>query len=170
MQFERDIEFHTIIADLMTQPEILKMCTISQHGNISCFGHSVFVSYLSYRICKTLSLDYRAAARGGLLHDLFLYDWHIAQSHEGLHAFSHPRAALNNATRICTLSAKEKDIIITHMWPVTPRSFYRYPESAIVSTVDKICALGEVFHIFHRNRLALRLGLSQRAYFCKAQH
>lgn len=164
MQYDTDADFHACIAELIDTAEVQQMCHIPQHGQISCFGHSVLVAYLSYRICRKWELDWRAAARGGLLHDLFLYDWHIHGTHEGLHAFSHPRAACSNANRICALTDREQDIILSHMWPVTFRHFYRYPESAVVSCVDKLCAVAEAFHVFHHMRLAHRLGLSQRVF------
>lgn len=140
------------------------MCGIPHHADISCFGHSVFVAYLSFRICRRLGWDYHAAARGGLLHDLFLYDWRIKDSHTGPHGFTHPHAALQNASRLCNLTAVEKDIILKHMWPLTPMLFYRYKESFVVSCSDKICALAEALHIFHKMYFDHRLGLGRRAF------
>lgn len=162
MQFDSDADFYRCISDLIDTPDVQMMCSIPQHGDTSCFGHCVFVSYLSYRICRRLGWDYHAAARGGLLHDLFLYDWRVHGSHTGLHAFSHPRAALENAQQLCTLSAREKDIILSHMWPLTPLAFYHCREAAVVSCIDKICALAEALHIFRRMRLPHHLGLSRR--------
>lgn len=67
-------EFYACIADLIGTPEVLAMDALPQHvQSISCLFHCVFVSYLSFRLCRLLHLDYEAAARGGLLHDLFLY-------------------------------------------------------------------------------------------------
>ncbi|MCB6364946.1 HD family phosphohydrolase [Intestinibacillus massiliensis] len=164
MQYANYAAFHSCIADLIDTPEVQAMCDIPQHADISCFGHSVFVAYLSFRICRRLGWDYRAAARGGLLHDLFLYDWRVKGSHTGPHGFTHPRAALENASQLCELTDVEKDIILKHMWPLTPFSFYRYKESLAVSCADKICAFAEAFHIFHRMYFDHRLGLCQRAY------
>lgn len=161
MQYDIDAEFYRCIEDLIDTPEVQEMCHIPQHGSVSCFAHSVFVAYLSYRTCRKFGWDYRAAARGGLLHDLFLYDWR-EKTHDGMHAFSHPRAAAQNAARICELSECERDIILTHMWPVTPLAFYGYRESFVVSCVDKLCATAEAFRVFHRLRLGQRLGLAGR--------
>lgn len=162
MQYENDVAFYHIVSELIDTPEVQAMCSIPQHGNTSCFGHSVFVAYLSYRICRRFGWDYKAAARGGLLHDLFLYDWRIHGSHSGFHAFSHPNAALSNAKKLCTLTEREKDIILTHMWPLTPFQFYHYKESLVVSCVDKICACAEALHIFRWMRLPHHLGLGRR--------
>jgi uncharacterized protein len=88
-----------------------------------------------------LRLDYRSAARGGLLHDYFLYDWHHAPYK--LHGFKHPNRALKNAQNDFDLNKIEIDIIKKHMWPltVTPP---RYLESLIVGMVDKGCTISEV--------------------------
>jgi uncharacterized protein len=90
-----------------------------------------------------MGLDYVAAARGGLLHDLFLYDWRVAELERGKHAFRHPGIALENAKRIFTLNKIEQDIIEKHMWPLTikPPMYY---ESLIVCIVDKYCATLEI--------------------------
>ena len=78
-----------------------------------------------------------------MIHDLFLYDWRVRQpDRKGLHAFRHPRVALNNALKIFELSKKEQDIILKHMWPLTV-IFPRYKESYIVTLVDKYCATYE---------------------------
>lgn len=54
---------------------------------------------MSYRICRSRNWDYVAVARAGLLHDLFLYDWHThaKETGEHFHGFTHPRVAMENA-------------------------------------------------------------------------
>ena len=115
-----------------------------QHFNTDCFEHCYVASYYCYKICKKLKLDYISAARGAMLHDLFLYDWRIKNSHSGLHAFTHGKTAYENASKIFELNKIEKDMIIKHMWPVTI-SFPRYLESYILTFVDKYCAMRESF-------------------------
>lgn len=107
----------------------------AQHGRLfsarrtTCLRHSINVSYLSYLFCKKHGLDARAAARGGLLHDLFLYDWHFYRRRKGerLHGFEHPKKALANASAMFSLTWKEREIILRHMWPltITPRAAAR---------------------------------------------
>jgi uncharacterized protein len=111
------------------------------------------VSYNSYLVCRVLGLDYQSAARGGLLHDFFLYDWHITKHEEGLHGFTHPGTALKNANKKFSLNKIEKDIIEKHMWPLTIR-FPKYKESFIVSFVDKYCSVIEI--IKFRKRIHLK--------------
>lgn len=117
------------------------MSSYIQHGHITTLEHCEHVSQLSFKICKKLGLDYRSAARGGLLHDYFLYDWHHAPCK--LHGYKHPQIALENASRDFELNKKECDIIKKHMWPLTITKIPRYPESFVVSTADKIYTVSE---------------------------
>jgi uncharacterized protein len=144
--------FESSIRDLMLSPVVHSMDQYIHHGQVTCLEHCLSVSWHSYLVCRRLGLDYRAAARGGLLHDLYLYDWHFADSHTGLHGFNHPATALRNARRYFSLNLREQDIIAKHMWPMTiipPR----HRESLVVCLVDKYCALIEVFSQRRKNRL-----------------
>jgi uncharacterized protein len=114
-----------------------------QHGDINCFEHCLYVSYISYLVCRQLGFDYRSAARGGLLHDFFLYDWHTGKPYKGLHGFIHPNIALQNANKHFNLNDREKDIIQKHMWPLTIR-LPKYKETFVVLLVDKYCASIEI--------------------------
>ena len=83
-QFERCIE------DLIQTESVCELKNIPLHLNQNCLEHSLFVSYLSFSICRRFGWDYVSAARGGLLHDLYLYNWRDKDSHEGMHGFTHP--------------------------------------------------------------------------------
>jgi uncharacterized protein len=136
-------EFNLIIQDLELNETVQQMKNYKQHYNTSCYEHCKNVAYYSYLICKKLKLDYISVARAGMVHDLFLYDWRKRQNdRRGLHAFTHPKTALENASKLFTLNEKETDIILKHMWPVTVR-FPKYAESYIVTLVDKYCAIKE---------------------------
>ncbi|NLI92526.1 MAG: HD family phosphohydrolase [Peptococcaceae bacterium] len=139
-------EYQACIDDLIKSGNLYVMGNFIQHSNISCLEHSISVSYTSYLICRYLRLDYYSAARGGLLHDFFLYDWHTTKTDKGLHGFTHPYTALENANKLFYLSDLEKDIIIKHMWPLTVKP-PKYLESLIVSIADKYCAVKEIFGI-----------------------
>ena len=158
MEIKDQQGFLNCVGDLLSDPSVQSMEHLSQHVDVSCLQHSIFVSYVSYRACKALGWNYEEAARGGLLHDLFLYDWRT-EPHEGLHGFSHPKAALKNAEQRFSLTDREKDIIVKHMWPLTLR-LPRFKESFLVSGADKVCALAEMFHIYHAMKFAAKLKLS----------
>ena len=103
------------VADLLAHPEVCGMEELPQHApGVSCLHHSLLVSYFSFRLCRRLGLDARAAARGGLLHDFYLYNWQDKATHPDVsHAFDHPLVALENARARFPLTPKEEDIIAT---------------------------------------------------------
>jgi uncharacterized membrane protein len=132
-------EFYEIISDIYEHEEFLKLKEFYHH-NSSIYEHVMKVSYFSYKACKVLNLDYQSAARGGLLHDFFLYDWRNHDvpdlPEDKFHGIEHPKISFANAEKHFTLNDIEKDIIIKHMWPLTlvpPK----YKESFIVSFADK---------------------------------
>lgn len=135
-------EYKSCIKDLIEHELVLSMKEYIQHGDVSCLEHSLYVSYNSYVICRKLGLDWHSAARGGLLHDFFLYDWHGEKPYQGLHGLMHPYIALQNANKSFSLNDLEKDIIVKHMWPLTLR-LPRYKETLVVLMVDKYCAAME---------------------------
>lgn len=145
--------FLDCVSDLLSSPEVRSMQNIPHHPGVTCYEHSVFVSYVAFRMARRWGLDYRAAARGGLLHDLYLYDSRDHSNYEGNQCFAHPKAALKNATALCgPLSDKEENIIISHMWPLA-RRMPRYRESCVVNLADKACATAEVMRIWRRLKL-----------------
>ena len=87
-------------------------------------------------------MNRRNLVRGALLHDYFLYDWHISRKDHRWHGFRHAGTALRNATRDFELTDVEQDVIKKHMFPLNP-ALPSYRETAIVSLADKICAVRE---------------------------
>ena len=137
-------EFIQMIDDLLNNDTVKQMKNFRQHYETSCFDHCLIASYYCYLYGKKFNLDYVSCARAAMLHDLFLYDWRKKQDdRKGLHAFTHPKTAYKNASKLFALNEKEKDIILKHMWPVTFFSFPKYTESFILTLVDKYCALRE---------------------------
>ena len=119
-----------------------------QHGMVSCYLQSGFVAYVSIWLARRFGIrvHLRSLVRGALLHDYFLYDWHIKDPFRKAHGFSHAAVALQNAERDFHLNAVERDMIAKHMFPLnlTPP---RYRESVLVCIADKICAVYETFSI-----------------------
>lgn len=142
--------------DILESTKMLEEKKFMQHGNVSVYEHSLKVCYLSVRIAKTfgINIDMKALVRGALLHDFFLYDWHIYDDSHRFHAFSHARCAYENAKKEFKLGKIEKDIIVKHMFPMnlTPP---KYKESMIVCLADKLSATHETIH--ESNHELLRL-------------
>ncbi|MFA6623442.1 MAG: hypothetical protein WCS54_04970 [Fibrobacteraceae bacterium] len=136
-----DPEYLAIVADILTDMEFLRTKDYLHHKS-SIFDHVLKVSYLAYQIAKFKGWDARAAARAGLLHDFFLYDWRDSNDPDrpsrNLHGFRHPKIALENSRKF-NLSAIEEDIILKHMWPLTLR-IPKYKESFLIMFLDKYVA------------------------------
>ena len=137
-------EFINIIKDIIENDTVKQMKNYRQHYETTCFDHCLIASYYCYIYCKKFNLDYISCSRAAMLHDLFLYDWRKRENgRKGLHAFTHPKTAYENAAKLFDLNNKETDIILKHMWPVTFFSIPKYKESFVLTLVDKYCALNE---------------------------
>ncbi len=153
-------EYVTIVKDILANTEFQRLREFFHH-NSSIYDHVRRVSYISYRLCKYLGLDYNSAARGGLLHDFFLYDWRNHDepdlARKKFHGLHHPEIALKNAEKHFTVSEIEKDIILRHMWPLTLMP-PRYRESFVVTFVDKYLSSREFIEEFAKQAVDTRGG------------
>ena len=145
--------FLNCVGSLLETQEVGSMKRWRHHFSITCYQHSLFVSYVAFRIARRLHWDYRAAARAGLLHDLYLYDPADSSAHPGNQCLDHPEFALRNASALCPdLSAKEKNAILSHMFPLAIH-LPRCREALVVNLADKVCATMEVIHLYQTRRL-----------------
>ena len=140
---KQDSEFQEIIKDILENEEFQKTKNFYVHGKTTIFAHAYTVSYYCYLYCKKRNLNYKSATRGALLHDFYLYDWRVPDSHIRPHAFTHPKAAYINAKQQFELDWTQKDMILTHMFPVTLFTIPLCHESWILTLIDKSCAFAE---------------------------
>lgn len=145
---QRQIEENA--SDILQSANFKQMKEYIQHGNMTVNAHVLNVARYSIALSEWLhiSCSKRELIRGALLHDYFLYDWHIPDSEHShnLHGFYHPGIALRNAMKEYELTEREKDIIARHMWPLTvvpPRC----REAWIVTMADKWCSLMETLRM-----------------------
>ncbi len=131
--------------EILNNDDFHLLKNIPNHGSTDLFTHCINVSTKSMRICQKIGIDAKAASRGGLLHDFYLYDWRKGEG-PGLHGFRHGKISLSESQKRFELTEKEKNIILRHMWPLTPIPPSSL-EGLIVSIVDKICAVEEIFHL-----------------------
>lgn len=134
-----------ILKRCLDREEVQSMQRFVQHGRTSTYAHSVNVVKLSYWLNKKfhLNADERALLTGALLHDFYLYDWHEKSDWHKWHGFSHPFRAAGNACRIFHIGKRERQIIESHMWPLTLRHVPETREAAIVCIADKCCSFYE---------------------------
>ena len=131
--------------DILESPGMEMSKTFMQHGDTSVFDHSLAVALLCLQIARfqCIATNDRALVRGALLHDYFLYDWHIPSDDHRWHGLFHPKRALRNASRDFSLDPIERNMIQSHMFPLCfPPPNCR--ESWILFAADKICALREI--------------------------
>lgn len=137
-------EFLNIVNDILDNKEFQKLKKIKHHDT-DRFDHSLRVSYYSYLITKALRLNYKKTARAGLLHDFFLEENDKEKVSRRLDTLlKHPKFALETASKYYELSDLEKDIIISHMYPITMNP-PKYLESWIVDIVDDFAAVYEKY-------------------------
>ena len=136
-----DTDYVSIVKDILDNQEFNKIKYIEHHG-VTRFEHSIRVSYFSYKIAYKLHLNKEEVARAGLLHDFFLSDEDRTMKDKFLSTFTHPKKSLENSDKYFDLTKREKNIILSHMFPIN-FILPKYIESIIVSTVDKMVALYE---------------------------
>jgi uncharacterized protein len=138
-------EFYSEVKDIAEHPVVLRMKLYPHHGSTNCYQHCMNVAYYNYQWCRFLHLDARSAARAGMIHDLFLYDWHMHAKKTGdcFHGLTHPKKSYQNARKFFDLNHIEKDIILNHMWPVTFFKIPRTKEGWITTLTDKYCGACE---------------------------
>jgi len=142
-------EYINIVSDILDNDKFLVIKKYKHHG-INRLEHSMRVSYYSYLVAKKLKLNYIETARGGLLHDFFLKEDLEPKKQKFCFAV-HPYRSLENANNNFNLSDLEKDIIINHMFPTLPHKIPKYVESWLVSFIDKIVAIYELYCSYSRS-------------------
>ncbi|MBE6008607.1 MAG: HD domain-containing protein [Lachnospiraceae bacterium] len=133
-------EYMECVKDIFCDSSFKNLKDFTHHRYTCRLMHSVNVSYYSFLLCRKLGWNKHAAARAGLMHDLYHYD-----SRGKSHFRLHPGYARDNALKICRLDPVEEDAILKHMWPVTKhRPIYR--EAYVVCITDKLCATAEYLY------------------------
>lgn len=154
---------HRHAADVLRSPgmDVERRCI--QHGDTTVFQHSVAVTLTCVRMAQALGVPVyeRDLVRGALLHDYFLYDWHVPDPSHRLHGFRHPYFARDNAQRDFGLTPVERDMVVHHMFPLVPVP-PRCREAWILCLADKCVASRETAHGFalKGRHLAASLGLA----------
>lgn len=125
--------------------EALRMQQYIQHGSVTTYEHCMRVAAISFWLNRRLNLgcDEASLVRGAFLHDFYLYDWHLPHPEMGLHGFTHPATALANAEARYSLNDRERNVIRSHMWPLTLLNPPRCREAAVVCVADKLSSTTE---------------------------
>lgn len=157
---EDNKEFLAIIKDIVEHPRFEEMKNIQHHGKYNnTYIHSYKTALFAYKSAKFFGFskqDIVSTTRAALLHDFFCYDWRKKtykndleklkgiKKIKNLHCFVHPIIAANNADKYFKISARQKNAIENHMFPLS----FKYPknkEAWIVTLADKVVATEEIF-------------------------
>ena len=141
-----DLHFKRCLSALTNHPDIQRLKQIPQHKGGTTYAHSVNVACTAYGLAKKLGwdIDIDALVKGAMLHDYYLYDTETMPYSDYRHSLVHPRLAVANAEKLFDLSDKERNIILSHMWPIPGAPLPRSREAWLVSMADKVCAYREM--------------------------
>ena len=138
----KDVEYNKIVKDILDNENFKKLASIKHHGT-SRYEHLMRVSYKAYQKAKKKKYDYISTARGALLHDFYLEGNERSNFKRFTDTFTHPKKVLKTCNDNFKLSEKEKNIIISHMFPLFP-SLPKYKESWLVNFTDNSIGLSEM--------------------------
>ncbi|MDO4623483.1 MAG: HD family phosphohydrolase [Eubacteriales bacterium] len=147
----REEAYQDLVTPYLKKEPICRMNHFMQHGTTTTMAHCANVARTSYMLNAKLRLhaDEKALVRSAILHDFFLYDWHDGKPERKRHGFTHPEAACKNAMHYFQLTGKEKNVIRSHMWPLTIRSVPKCREAFIICATDKYCSCIETLKLNH---------------------
>lgn len=139
--------FYAVLKEISQNSRFPECNNYIQHGRTTVRKHCIRVAATAYFIAlKTgIRVNHKELIRGALLHDYYLYDWHEKTLKNQIHGFTHPRKALKEASMDFLLSKREENMILHHMFPLTPCP-PKYREGWLLCLADKICATGETIH------------------------
>ena len=138
--------FFHVLKELERDPHVRLLKKYRQHKGNTTFRHCRSVAVESFRLAQRFGwkVDEHALARGAMLHDYHLYTRRNKDIGALRHLLSHPKRACGNAEKVFDLSRKEKNIIESHMWPLTLFKLPRSKEAFLVTLADKLCAFREM--------------------------
>lgn len=136
--------YYDIYSEFKDVNKFRELKSIVHHGD-NRLNHINRVAKFSFLVSKKLGCDYISCTRGAIMHDFFTKD-DLTKDNTKFSNFlkEHPFIALNNANEFFEINEIEKDIITTHMYPIT-KERPKYKESKIVCICDKLVSFYEFF-------------------------
>ena len=137
-------EFNRLSRNIINKDIFKCLKKYPSHGNTSLYNHSINVAHESLKFVNKyhIKCHNKDLVKGALLHDLYLYNW--KEDKVKFHIFKHASIALNSSEKYFRLTKIEKNIIYTHMFPITLFKIPKYKEAWIVCLFDKIVAFKEI--------------------------
>lgn len=146
-------EFDLIVDDIINN-ETFKELDKEFHHGITRYGHSYRVAKGVYLMTKKLGFStYKEATRAALMHDFYFNNQLVGNS-EPKKLVKHSEVAYANASKYYDLSMRQKNMIESHMFPLS-KVMPKYKESICITIVDKVVASYEI----PRYKLSTKLGI-----------
>lgn len=144
-------EFSEHLEDITNNELYRSMHEHRHHGSVSTLEHSVRVAATCGKVCQAFhikNVDKCSLLKASLLHDFYLYDWHMEDNGEHKwHGFHHADKAIKNARKEFKLSKKEMRIMHSHMWPLNLSRVPKCREAWILCLTDKYVSLMETLFL-----------------------
>ncbi len=146
MEINDSERFFRILNELEQDDRIIKMKEYAQHNGNNTWQHCRNVAGYSFYLAQKwgVKVDEESLAKGAMLHDYYLYSTREMDMSDFRHGVSHPKLAYRNALTCFSLNQTEKNIILSHMWPLNPVALPLCTEAWLVSLADKYCAAREM--------------------------
>ena len=135
--------YYDIYSEFYDVNKYRELKSMIHHGN-NRLDHINRVAKMSFYVSKCLNLYYVSCTRGAMMHDFFTTDDLKRDSKYKDFLNEHPLIALSNSTKYFELNDIEKDIILSHMYPVV-KGKPKYKESQVVCVTDKLVSVYEFF-------------------------
>ena len=148
----RKLTFNEICHDIIIKDKYLSLKNEYHHG-LTRYMHSLRVAKYTYIITKFLKLNYIEATKAALLHDYFNEIEYLDKIWLDKPRI-HPFLSLNNASHEYDLTMLEKNIIISHMFPIGGIK-PAYLESWVVTLVDKSVATYEYINFKFKDKFSV---------------
>lgn len=148
--------YYDIYSEFNNVNKYREMKNIVHHGN-NRLSHINRVAKLSFLISKKLRLDYISCTRGAMMHDFFTMEDSSREEYKKIQLLKvHPSKALDNSLQYFDVNDIEKDIILSHMYPIT-RKRPECMEAKVVCFTDKIVSIYEFFR--YQLKFSMNIGM-----------
>ncbi|MGI6106980.1 MAG: hypothetical protein ACOX8B_03500 [Lachnospiraceae bacterium] len=138
--------FSDTMHTLQAMPEIQRLKNFRQHGDNTTYQHVCNVANCAFYTAQKhhLKVDIVAMTTAAMFHDYYLYDTRDMLYSDYQHALLHPRFSVANVSKFYPLTDLEKEIILSHMWPIPGSPWPKSTEAKLVCYADTYVAALEM--------------------------
>jgi uncharacterized protein len=136
--------FNEYAQEIIGNTLFLQTKNVFSHGTVTIYDHSIAVAEMAFSLIEnSQKIDKKCVVHAALLHDFFLYEWHVWGWRYVKHGWTHPAIAAEKAREVFGISDKVYSCIKNHMWPWTLFHFPKSREGWVISLADKVVSVKE---------------------------